>query len=389
MKLSHKIRLSPTSAQEAYLRRACGTSRFVYNWALAEWTRQYQSGGKPSAYELKKTFNAVKRRDYSWALEVTKTACEHAFIDLERAFQNFFAKRAKHPTWKKRGQHDSFYISADQFKLSDRGLWIPKLGWVKMTEKLRFAGKILSATVSRTADRWFVALAVDMPAPTTSDNQAVVGVDLGITTLATLSTGEKITPPKVFVKFERRIKRAQQKLSRKEKGSRNQAKARTRLSRLHYRVKCARDDFAHKLTTRLVRNFGVIVVEDLNVSGMLKNHCLAKAIADKAWSEIRRQLTYKCANHSRELDVVDRWFPSSKACSGCGCVKDKMPLGDRTYTCEHCGLVIDRDINAAINLENTRGLRGINACGDLISPPNTRLNRRSRNEQGQQLCPSS
>lgn len=353
MNLSHKMRMYPTPSQENYFRQACGVARSTYNWALEHWQKQYKAGEKPSAYGLKKLFNSIKGTERPWVYDVTKTACERAFTDLENAFKGFFAKRTKYPTWKKRGQRGSFYLG-DRFKLDSLKIQIPKLGWIRLSESLRLKGRVLSATVSRTADRWFVSIAVELSETprAVGESQATVGVDLGITSLATLSTGEKVEPPKALQQAEKRLKKAQRVMSRRKKGSANRRKAANRVAKLHYQVKCLRDDFANKLTTGLVERFGTIVIEDLNVAGMVKNHCLAKSVSDRSFGEIRRQLTYKAALYGRTLVVADRWFPSTKTCSDCGFVNRTVVLGVKSWICPSCGVIHDRDHNAAINLSN-------------------------------------
>jgi putative transposase len=301
---------------------------------------------------LKKQFNAVRHVDYPWTGEVLRDATAQPFVNVQRAYQNFFEKRGKYPKFKKKGVHDSFYVANDKFAVDGNRIQIPRIGWVRMHESLRFEGKILSAVVSRTAHRWFVAIAVDVPKIlTTSENQAVVGVDLGIKALATLSTGEKFEAPKPLKKSLEQLQRLSRQLSRKQRGSNRRWKAKRKLARLHYRVSCARNDALHKLTTDLARRFGTVVIEDLNVRGMVQNWHLSRAISDVGFGEFRRQLEYKMEASAGRLIVADRWYPSSKTCSGCGFVLDILSLSTRTWVCPMCDMAHDRDINAAINLE--------------------------------------
>jgi putative transposase len=366
--LSHKIRLQPTEAQEAYFRRACGVARFVFNWALERWREEYEAGEKPSALGLKKQLNAMKREAYPWMYEVTKYAAQQPFFHLQAAFKKFFEKQARHPRFKKKGVHDSFYIGNDHVKVEGKRIHIPKLGWVRMRENLRFTGKLVSATVSRTADLWFVSLTVELKeAPERCESQAAVGVDLGVNRLATLSNGERIAGPKPLQNKSRELKklrRLSRRQSRKRKGSRNREKARLKLARLHYRIRCIRQDALHKLTTRLTRNYAGIAIEDLNVKGMLSNRRLARAISDMGFHEFRRQLQYKAALRRNHIEVVDRWYPSTKMCSQCWEVKQELPLNARVFCCETCGLKMDRDENAARNLYHTVSSTGIYACGE-------------------------
>ena len=358
---AHRIRLNPTPEQATYFAMAAGTRRFTYNWALAEWTRQYKAGEKPSALKLKKQFNALKRDQFPWVYEVTKCAVEGAFVDLARAFENFFAGRAQYPKFKaKKRSREGFYLANDKFTVNGHWIKVPKLGWVNMTESLRFEGKIMSAQVSRTADWWFVSITVEQPdQPTPEHPGEAVGIDLGLNHLATLSDGRVLENQKPLRRRLRKLKRLQRSLSRKQKGSANREKARRKVARQHYKVSCARDDVLHKFTTDLVRNYSVVVIEDLNVRGMLKNHRLALSISDAGFGKFKTLLENKANQTGTVVVKVDRFFPSSKTCHQCGQVKRDLSLADRVYRCE-CGLECDRDHNAAINILN-EGLRLIGA----------------------------
>lgn len=373
MIIAHRIALDPNNVQATYFARAAGVARFAYNWALAEWQRQYaawkadNSLPKPSQHALRRQLNAIKREQFPWMLEVTKCAPQMAIIQLGEAFKHFWAGRAKHPKFRKKGMHDRFTLTNDQFSIDGRRIRIPNLGWVRMRESLRFTGKIMSATVSRVADRWFVSITVDTQDDShlpQAENQGAVGVDLGISALATLSTGEKIAGPKPHTALLKRLRRLSRSLSRKQKGSRNRAKAKTKLARLHACIANIRQDAMHKLTTDLTRRFHAIAIEDLNVRGMVRNRHLARSIADMSFYEFRRQLEYKAAMRGGVVVVADRWFPSSKTCSTCGTVQEKMPLAIRQWTCPGCGVVHDRDVNAAINLKNMAVSSTVSACGE-------------------------
>lgn len=345
---AHKIQLDPTVKQVRYFTRACGVARFSWNWALAEWKRQYESGEKPSGMTLKKQFNAIRHTEFPWSGEVLRDATARPFANLDKAFNNFFRKKSRFPRFKKKGIRDSFYMANDKFKTLELSIRIPKLGWVRMREVLRFEGKILSAVVSRTADRWFVSINVEVPdAPTICENQEVVGVDLGIKTLATLSNGEKFEAPKPLAKQMEKLQKLGRQLARKKKGSRNREKAKAKLARLYYRIACVRSDALHKLTTYLTQRFGTIVIEDLNIRGMMANRHLSRALSDLGLFEFRRQVGYKGAR----IVVAGRWYPSSKLCSDCGFKLDALPLSIREWTCPQCGIVHDRDKNAAQNLK--------------------------------------
>ena len=366
--LAHTIRLYPNKAQETFFKKACGCARVAYNYGLSEYQRIRKEGQKPNILEIKKRFNAEKKVLFPWMSETNKDANQQPFANLQSAFSRFFKKQNKYPVFKKKGRKDSFYISNDKFGVEEKKFWIPKLGWVKGAESLRFKGKITSATVKRKADYWFVVVSVETEnTHTACNNQAVVGVDLGIKTLATLSDGKVVEAVKPLRARLDRLRLLQMWASRKVKGSFNRHKANRKVAKIHYEVACLRKDVLDKLTTYLCETYQVIVVEDLNVSGMVKNHCLALSIADCGFAEFRRQLEYKSILNGNTLIFADRWFPSSKTCSGCGHVKETLLLSEREYVCESCGLVIDRDLNAAINIRNY-GLKQLRAVSPEVTP---------------------
>jgi putative transposase len=294
-------------------------------------------------------------------LEVTKCAPQLAIKnDLNNAFRNFFEKRAGYPQFHKKGIHDSFSISNDQFEISGMKVWIPLLGWVNMAEGLRFSGKVIGAAVSRRADKWFISIQVEMPdieTAHTSESQAV-GVDLGVKALATLSDGAVVPGAKATRQCGQKLRRLNKELSRRQgarKGeakSKNFIKTKRKISRLHAKIADIRADETHKLTTMLTQKYGIIGIEDLNVKGMMSNHNLARSIADMSFFEFRRQLEYKAAATGSHIVVADRWFASSKTCHFCGCKYEDMDLSVREWTCDVCGTRHDRDLNAATNLRD-------------------------------------
>ena len=373
MLIAHKIALAPNNVQATYFARASGTARFAYNWALAEWKRQYEackadsSLPKPSQMALRRQLNSLKAEQFPWMLEITKNAPQMAIIQLGAAFKNFFAGRARYPKFRKKGRHDRFSLTNDQFSIEASRLRIPHLGWVRIRETLRFTGKIMSATVSRVADKWFVSITVDtpdsLPLPK-AENQGAVGVDLGVSALATLSTGETLIGPKAHKALLGRLQRLSRGLSRKVKGSGNRKKAKLKLARLHARIGNIRQNSLHQLTTDLTRRFHTLGIEDLNVRGMVKNRRLSRAVSDRGFFEFRRQLDYKAAQRGGMIVVADRWYPSSKTCSACGHKLDFLPLSVRDWTCPECGSVHDRDVNAAINLRNLAVSSTVSACGE-------------------------
>jgi putative transposase len=374
MLMAHRIALDPNNAQTTHLLRAAGTARFAYNWALSEWTRQYEAWKadhtlpKPSQHALRRQLNAIKRERFPWMLEVTKTAPQMAIIQLGQAFQNFFVGRARYPQFRKRGVHDRFTLTNDQFTLDGSRIRIPNLGWVRMHEKLRFAGKIMSATISRVADRWFVSITVDTPDCShlpKAENQGAVGVDLGVSALATLSTGEPPVPgPKPHKALLSRLRRLSRRLSCKQKGSANRRKEKEKLAKLHARIANIRHDALHKLTTNLTRRFHTIGIEDLNLRGIMQNPHLARSISDMGFFEFRRQLEYKAAMRGGQVVVAHRFFASSKMCSACQHKLDELLLAVREWTCPACGVHHNRDLNAAINLRNLAVSSTVSACGE-------------------------
>jgi putative transposase len=362
--LGHAIALDATEAQEAHFRRACGVARYAYNWALQTWKEMHAAGEKPSAVNIKARWNAHRKAELPWSFEVTKCASGQAVVDLGTAFANFFRdlkkpknqRRARFPRFKSKRSDNGFALWNDQFAIKGDRIRIARLGWVKMHEPLRFAGKIVGARIARIGTRWHVSVQVDVgDVALPSAAGEAVGVDLGIETLATLSTGEKIAGPKPRRRLLKRLRRLQRRVSlqrhRAKKASNRQRIRQDRVRRLNQRMACIRKDAAHKLTTSLANRFQTIVIEGLNISGMSKNHALAGSILDAGWHEIRRQLEYKTAMRGGRVVVADRFFPSSKLCSDCGHRLDKLPLSKREWACPDCGAVHDRDVNAAINLK--------------------------------------
>ena len=386
MILAHKIQLDPTEKQKEYFRKAAGCARFVWNWAIAEWDRQYKEGKKPKESELRKQFNKVKYQEFPWMKEIHRDAHMVPFLNLQKAFQRWWKGIAKYPKFKKKGKcRDSFYIANSEFWILGKIARLPRIGKVRLTQELRFQGKIMGAAVSRTADKWFISVKVDVgdyKKERTDDR--VSGVDLGLTHVATLSNGLKFEAPKPLKKNLKKLKRLQRRLSRKKKGSKNLEKAKIKLARLHAKIANIRKDFTHKLTTCLCKNHAGLVIEDLSTKFMLKNRKLAKAASDASLYEIRLQLEYKSQIYGTTLVIADRWFPSSKKCFSCGNIKKSLSLSDRKYICD-CGWECDRDCNAALNLKRlyTVGSTGIHACGPEGSGGSTcRTTKPCRDEAG-------
>ncbi|MCX4860638.1 RNA-guided endonuclease InsQ/TnpB family protein [Streptomyces canus] len=367
-----KYRFYPTGEQAAELSRTFGCVRLVYNKALEERTRAWYGEQRRISYVQSSAALTQwkKTEELAFLAEVSSVPLQQALRHLQTAFGNFFAKRAKYPRYKSRKKsRASAEYTRSAFTWHDGQLTLAKMAKpldIRWSRPLPEGTEPTTVTVSRdAAGRWFVSfLCVDSiaPAPTTT---TAIGLDAGITSLVTLSTGEKVTNPKHERRDRARLARAQRELSRKAKGSANREKARRRVAKVHARIADRRRDFLHKLSTRLVRENQTVVIEDLTVRNLLKNGTLARAISDAAWTELRSMLEYKCAWYGRELVVIDRFFPSSKLCGNCGTVRGKLPLNIRAWTCA-CGTVHDRDVNAARNIL-AAGLAA-SACGDGVRP---------------------
>ncbi|MBE9130226.1 transposase [Coleofasciculus sp. LEGE 07081] len=358
MLLGFKTELKLNNNQRTQLARHCGVARHAWNWGLGL-TQQILDHNRdnpdekikfPTAVDLHKWLVAMVKPRYPWYYEVSKCAPQYALRQLSEAWKQAFKKSKQPPKFKKKGRSDSFTVdgslAVDHFRIK-----VPVIGWLKTYERLPIDQKPKSFTISRTADKWFVSWKIEVEQINTLKAVNVVGVDLGIKALATLSTGEMFEGTKSYRRYERKLSRLQWLNRNKQRGSNNWKKAQLQIARLHRKIANIRKDTLHKLTTYLAKNHSKIGIEDLNVSGMLANHKLAKAIADMGFYEFRRQLEYKCELYGSELVVVDRWFPSSKTCSSCDTKKETLSLSERVFKCDHCGLEIDRDLNASINLE--------------------------------------
>jgi putative transposase len=381
-----KTELDLNNVQKTACARHTGAARYAYNWGLARKIEAYQSGQKtPTAIDLHRELNALKKRELPWMYEVSKCAPQEALRNLDQAFDNFFRrlKLKKEGKWhaplgfprfksKKRGL-GSFRLTGAIHVFED-AVQLPRLGRLRLKERgyLPVQGaKVLSATVSEHAGRWFVAVQVEMvlPDPVITE-KPVAGIDLGIKTLATVSDGMTIANPRALKSSLRQIQRLQKTVSRRQKGSANRRKAVRQLAKAHLRVANVRSNALHQATSQLTKTKSAIVLEDLNVSGMLRNHHLARAIADVGLYEFRRQMIYKGQWYGCRILLAEPFYPSTKRCSCCGSVKGEMELGQRTYECDGCGLVMDRDLNAALNLEQliTASSAGIDACGKGVRP---------------------
>lgn len=399
---AHKIKLKLNKTQASYCASSAGVARFAYNWALAQWNKQFKefksglSTTQPSEGELRKLFNQqkkielpphflvlhpnIQRQYFPWVNKVSKYCSQQAIQDLGIAFKKFFNKQVKYPKFKKKGNKDSFYIGNNAFKIIEKTttnkqgkivtksyLKLPLLEQpIPLKENLRFKGKINNVVVSRTAGHWFASFSINAqlaPELNKSNIEAIknnlkCGVDLGITHLATIyeSNGNsyKIDNPKGYKRHLNRLKRLQIQSSRKKKASNNRKKVNLRLSKLHEKIANIRKDSLHKLTSKLAANYVEVNIEDLNIKGMLKNHKLAGSIADCGFGIFKQQLEYKTELSGSKLNYVDRFYASSKTCSCCGEKNKELKLSQRKWQCSSCNTMHDRDINASKNLLNTK-----------------------------------
>lgn len=323
-----------------------------------------QTGKSPNPNELKRDFNSWKAELHPWLLESCKDANQQPFSNFKKAMQGFFKHGRGKPRFKKKGIHESFYISNDKFRLVGRSVLIPKVGWIRLAEQLRFPKetRILSGSVSLRAGQWHLSVSCELPAGYSRQTKphlvARIGIDLGLTTFAVTSEGETFEAPKPLRRYLKHLARLQRKLSRKLRDSKNRVKARLRVQKLYLRISNIRKDYLQKLSTSLLRENQTIVIEDLAVSNMVKLRSLARALGDVSFAEFRRMLLYKAELYGSTVILADRFFPSTKLCSSCGNCKKAMLLSDRVYSCEACGLEIDRDLNAAINLKQYKGING-------------------------------
>ena len=378
---AYRYELKPNVKQRILLAKHAGVARFTYNWGLAKRKELYEKEKKSTnAIEQHRILNSLKESDFIWMYEVSKCAPQEALRDLDRAFQNFFRglktnQKIGFPSFKKKGDGDSFRLTGT-IKILEKKIQLPRLDKLNVKEMPRINGKILSATIRREADRWYVSLTVEeeisVPEPVQGDR---VGVDMGLTSFATLSDKTKILAPKPLTKTINKLKRASRQHSKKVKGSNNRKKSALRLSRIHRKNRNIRKDFLHKESTKLAKTKSVIVLEDLDVRKMLKNNMLSRSISDVGWSEFRRMLEYKTKWYGSTLIIAPKFYPSSKICSECGNQIKELPLSIREWQCPGCQYVHDRDINASKNLLNlsTGSSPGIDACGDTASGAKQKL----------------
>ncbi|MHA2232632.1 MAG: RNA-guided endonuclease InsQ/TnpB family protein [Candidatus Hodarchaeales archaeon] len=398
----HELKVN--NKERTLLYQCAGTSRFAWNWGLADRNARYHSkqGSErfTDAMKQHKHLNALKQRDFAWMYNYSKCVPQEALRDLEQAFQNFYqnhkdrkaGKTTRYvgfPQFKKKGKcKDSFRLTGTiRVFPEQKQLQLPRLGKLRLKERPQWpsSARILSATISRTADRWYVALQITEEVPDSSSNgqQMVLGLDPGLAKFATFSTGLELPNPKWLRQGQRKLRRLSRAVSRKQKGSNNRRKAVRRLARFHQRLSACRTNHHHQLSAYITQNHGVVVTEDLHIASLKKNKQQSKSWADVAHGEFRRQLLYKSEWHGAHYIAIPRFYPSSKLCSTCWYYHTDLALKDRMFECPMCGLTLDRDLNAALNMEQYYHCRlflhpgysvagslseTLNACGEVVRP---------------------
>lgn len=372
IKLAYRYELKPNVNQRILLAKHAGAARFAYNWALALRIELYEKEKKgTNAIQQHRLLNSLKASEFPWMYEVSKCAMQEALRDLDKAFKNFFRgqkqkRKIGFPKFKKKGAHNRFRLTGT-IQIKDKEIRLPRLGILKLKEMSKVKGRILSATVTKEADRWYVSLTTEEqredPKPIIGE---MVGVDVEIHSFAALSTGKKIFSPKPLEKKIKTLKRASKQHSRKIIGSNNRRKSALNIARRHRKIRNIRKDFLHQFSTHLAKTKSVIVIEDLDIKGMLSKNKFNKQIADAGWGEFRQMLEYKTVWHGSKLVIASRYYPSSQLCCLCDSPAEKMSLSIREWICPICGAEHDRDINAANNLlkYHTGSSPGIYACED-------------------------
>jgi putative transposase len=380
-----KTELDLNNTQRTACTRHAGAARWAYNWGLARKIAAYQEGERvPTTIDLHRELNVLKKGELSWMYTVSKCAPQEALRNLDQAYTHFFRRlkekkagckvQAGFPRFKSKKNGLGSFRLTGAMHIFENAIQLPRLGRLRLKEHgyLPVEGvHILSSTVSERAGRWFVSVQVAMCHPEPLEtSRPVAGVDLGVLALATVSDGTRMENPRALTSSLHRIQRLQRIVSRRQKGSANRGKAVRKLARAHLRVANVRKNILHQVTSLLARTKSAVVLEDLNVSGMLRNHHLAQVIADVGFHEFRRQMEYKGKWYGCTVILAPRFYPSTKRCSRCGNVKAEMSMSSRVYRCDECGLIMDRDLNAAINLEqlSTGSSPESHACGENVRP---------------------
>ncbi len=363
----YKVELDLNNVQQTACLKHAGCSRFAWNWGLARKQEAYKQTGKmPTSIDLHKRLNALKKTNYPWMYEVSKCAPQEALRDLDTAYKHAYrrlkeGKRGKKVGWprfKSRSKAIGGFRLTGSIHIFEQSIQLPRLGTLRLKEQnyLPVGAKVAQATITEKAGRWYVSVQLEQECGEIAPGDGpAMGIDLGVKALATCSDGSVYENPKALRASLKRLRQRSRRLSRKQKGSKNRAKSKRRLARLHARIAQIRQNALHQATTSIVtkatsQRARCLLIEDLNVSGMLKNRRLSRAIADVGFSEFRRQLTYKAEAACLPVKVVSRWYPSSKTCSCCGWIDENQTLSDRMFVCQQCGVILDRDYNAACNL---------------------------------------
>ena len=371
MKKAHKIRIYPNKRQQTQFQKTFGCVRFYWNFLLDQRITNYKNKKENPEYQEDKTTYATlkKTEEYAWLKKIEAQPLSQVSMDLNKAYKNKFNSNFGFPKFKSKKHSKKSYRTAMGMKIDGRYFYVAKVGWVKMAEKLRFKGKLMNVTISQTkSGKYFATFLVDTENITKKPLDTSIGLDLGITHFCITSTGEKIDNMRFYGTLEKRLVKEQRKLSRKFEVAKrhkrkldeckNYQKQKLKVAKIHEKIQNQRNDFLHKLSSKITDENQVICIEDLNVKGMVKNRKLSKSISDVSWSEFVRQLTYKSDWKGRTLVKVDRFYPSSQICSSCQINDGKKELNIREWTCNNCGTTHDRDINASINIK-TEGLSGI------------------------------
>jgi putative transposase len=364
----YKYKILPTKEQEESLLQCGGNTRFLWNYVLKTNQDYYKETGKFKFYhELAVSLPKLKE-EYPFLKESFSQSLQMVLRHFDKALKDSFKKEKGFPSFKKKMLLNDSFTCPQKWRLGRGFVFIPKIGEVKWIKHRAMKGKPKSITISQDGDKWYCSVLCEYTIPDKAkecDN--IVGCDVGLKEFAILSDGTVISNPRHTKKYENKLAKEQRKLSKKQKGSKNRFKQRLKVRKIHNKIRDTRKDFLHKTSNSIAKNYDGIFVEDLNIKGMMKNHCLAKSIGDVSWSEFNRQLEYKCKWSFKYYLKIDRFFPSSKTCSNCGYVQE-MPLSKRIFDCLNCGISIDRDLNASLNIRNiginTLGHSGINACGD-------------------------
>lgn len=344
-----KTRIYPTEYQAKLIEKTLGCCRWVYNNGLAFKIAQYKDGKKKvGAYDLINKLPEQKK-EFEWLKEVDSQSLQQSLLDLNCAYNYFFQKVCGFPSFHKKGQKDSYRTTIAK-RETKHGIKIPKVGTLKTAEPIKKKWNIHNATISKRAGKYFISLLIDFTPNKVKHKDKAIGIDLGIKTFAVLSNGIEYDNIKTTKQYETQLARAQRRLSKMQKGSNNYHKQKIKVGRIYLKISNVRNDYLNKISTAIAKQYELIAVEDLNISGMIKNHSLAKSIADCSWGEFVRQLEYKSLWYGGAVKKIGRFEPSSKTCSACGYVMDKMPLNIRKWTCPCCGETHDRDVNAAKNI---------------------------------------